>query len=290
MTVDLIGELKSLRKGRGVLAGQVEKRVGPALRAACGITERDTPWAVRRKVRIWLTDLIGRLPEDLRRPTMIAFALDSDVRLPLYQDRVHWFAEHVDRDPRTVRRRVDVAIDQLAELADAEHDPSLPLSAAWRTAELRIAAVLDGGHPEIFVHRTVVAERDGLRELALPVPAPWSGARARVLFGGALVEGPEPAIAFAEPVARGGEHTFAVAFRLTSAAPRRLVLVPNRPWELLDVRVRFGPDRPARVWALAGANRAGADDPGTAQAVDRAGEARLRVRALLPGLAYGLRW
>jgi hypothetical protein len=287
--VDLISELKSLRKGRGVLAGQVEKRVGPALREACGITERDAPGAVRRKVRTWLTDLIGRLPDDLRHPTMVAFALDAAVRLPLYQDRVHWVAEKLDRDPRTVRRRVDVAIDQLAELADADPDPALP-PAAWRTVELRIAAVLDGGQPEIFMHRTVVAERDGLRELALPTPVPWQRARARVLFGGALVDGPEPTIAFARPVDRGGEHEFAVALRLTEAAPRRLVHVPTRPWELLDVRVRFGADRPARVWALEGAPRADAEDLGTAQPVDEAGEARLRVRGLVPGLSYGLRW
>ena len=288
--VDLISELKSLRKGRGVLAGQVEKRVGPALREACGITERDAPGAVRRKVRTWLTDLIGRLPDDLRQPTMVAFALDAAVRLPLYQDRVHWVAERLDRDPRTVRRRVDVAIDQLAELADADPDPALPASAAWRTAELRIAAVLDGGTPEIFVHRTVVAERDGLRELALPTPVPWHQVRARVLFGGALAEGPDPAITFARPLERGGEHEFAVAFRLTAEAPRRLVHVPTRPWELLDLRVRFGADRPARVWALEGAHRAADDDPGTARPVDQAGEARLRVRGLVPGLSYGLRW
>ena len=41
--------------------------------------------------------------------------LVPDVRHPLYQERVNWVAAVIDRDSRTVRRRVDEAVDQVAE-------------------------------------------------------------------------------------------------------------------------------------------------------------------------------
>src|SRR5262245_25932683 len=106
---DLVRELKTLRKGRGLYAGRFEERVGPGLRAACGVTDGDGLVVIRQKVAARLTELADQLPEDLRVAIMAAFGIPLEVRLPLYQDRVLWAAVKMDRDSRPVRRRVDEA-------------------------------------------------------------------------------------------------------------------------------------------------------------------------------------
>src|SRR5687768_15696602 len=63
---DLVRELKSLRKGRGLYAGSIEERVGPALRSACAVTDGDGLLVIRQKVAARLTELAEQLPEDLR--------------------------------------------------------------------------------------------------------------------------------------------------------------------------------------------------------------------------------
>ncbi|MGW4112531.1 hypothetical protein ACWEFJ_16780 [Actinosynnema sp. NPDC004786] len=295
---DLVRELKSLRKGRGVLAGRIGDRVGPTLRATCGVAEGDAPGAIRRKVSARLSELAGRLPEDLRLATLAAFAIEDEARLPLYQDRVHWAAVRLDRDPRTVRRRVDEAIDHLAELAaDAPRGRSVGSSAGWRTEELHAVLRLDRARPEVIERHRVVADHDGLRDLPLTPPLPLAGAGVEVdvLYGGTLLDHPAPTLVLPTPVAGGQAHDFAVRFHPPAAHAARpyLVHVPQRPCDLLDVRVRFGPSAtPPKVWALHGADPEGADGArhGRRRHVDPAGEVHLEFRHLVPGLAYGVRW
>lgn len=304
--LDLVRELKALRKGRGVLAGRIGERVGPSLRATCGIVDADGPVAIRQKVTSRLTELIERLPEDLRLVTLAAFAINAEARLPLYQDRVQWSATKVDRDSRTVRRRVDEAIGQLAELA-----VDVPLGRAgghvcgWRTTELRVAVALDGVQPEVLEQRRIVVGQDGLRELDLAacLPVGRRDLDVCVLYGGTLLDRGTGAsdrfdfgFALPAPACQGESHDFAVRFRLSPEypVPPYLVCVPRHPWELFDLRVRFGRDRvPRRVWTLHGAyqrDESGLACDGDQHPVDQAGEIHLRFRHLTPGLAYGARW
>lgn len=303
---ELVRELKSLRKGRGLLAGRIEERVGPGLRAACEVTDGDGMLVVRQKVAARLVELADQLPDDLRIATYAAFAIGPEARLPLYQDRVHWAATRVDRDPRTVRRRVDEAINQLAEMAS-----SAPVHAtgaqvdSWHTTELRVAAGLDRQQPDVLEQRRVIANQDGLRELDLAVSLRTArrDLEVEVVYGGTLLErGMEASdrIGFAlmlpKPLSRGESHDFAVRFRLPSAQAMRpyLVCLPRRRCELFDLRVRFGQQRvPPRVWMLHGAFQRDVSDPvchGHQHQVDRAGEIHMRFRHLTPGLAYGARW
>jgi len=293
---DLVRELKSLRKGRGVFATRIGERVGPTLRVMCGITDEDGPVTIRRKLETKLTELAEQLPEDLRLATLAAFALTADVRLPLYRDRIHWAAAKIDRDGRTVRRRVDDAIDQLAELAATV--PHVP-AGAWHVAEVRVAVALDRWQPEVLELYRVVADRDGVQELgfAAPLPVGRRDLVVDVLYGGTLGDGgvmtgdrPGFTLALPEPLAQGESHDFAVRFRLTNPQlmPRQLVRVPESPCELFDLRVRFGQDhKPPHVWTLRGAHQ-GADRH--QEPLDRAGEIHLRFRRLVPGLAYGAKW
>jgi hypothetical protein len=300
---DLVQELKTLRKGRGLYAGRFEERVGPRLRAACAVTDGDGLVATRQKVATRLIELADQLPGDLREVTLAAFAINAEARLPLYQDRVHWAAIKVDRDPRTVRRRVDEAIDQLAELASSSpgRGPGDPAN-GWHTTDQQVVVVLDRERPEVLERRRIMADEDGLSELDLAVSVP-TGRRdveASVYFGGTLVErGMEAsnrigwALTLPKPLIRGESHDFAVRFRPPAMRPY-LMCVPRHPCDVFDLRVRFGKEgRPQRVWTLHGAFQRDVSDPvfrGNQHPVDQAGEIHLRFRHLTPGLAYGARW
>lgn len=303
---ELVDELKTLRKGRGLLAGSIEQRVGPALRRACEITDEDGLLVIRRKVTARLVELADQLPEDLRLVTFAAFAIGSEAQLPLYQERVSRAARKADRDPRTVRRRVDEAIEQLAELAlCAPRVRAGEPVGSWHTTELRVAVAMDRTEPEVLEQRRIVADRDGLRELDLAVslPVARSDLEVTVFYGGTLRDrGMEAsdrlgfALTLPKPLARGESYDFAMRFRLPAARAMRphLVCVPKRPCEVFDLRVRFGRDRvPPRVWNLHGTFQRDVTDPacrGVQHPVNQTGEVRMRFRHLTPGLAYGARW
>jgi hypothetical protein len=287
--LDLVRELKRLRKGRGVLAGGIHQRIGPGLRAACDIDVSDGPVAVRRKLITRLTELVEQLPEDLRLATLVAFGIDERAGQPLYQARVQWVAVQMDRDERTVRRRVDEAIGQLAELAAGAQGDRC---GGWRTVELTVAVALDQEQPEVLEQRRIVAEQDGLRELELTAPILLGQSDVQVLYGGTLVADDPNGfrLALPAPVSKEERHDLAVRFRLREMRPY-LVCVPRRPCERFDLRVRFCQDRePPRVFALRGAPRSDPLHDGHQHPVDRAGEIHVRFHQLTPGLAYGARW
>jgi hypothetical protein len=302
---ELVQELKILRKGRGLL-GKLEERVGPLLRSACEVSDDDGLVMMRAKVAARLSELAEHLPEDLRLAALAAFAISAEARQPLYQDRVKWAATRVDRDPRTVRRRVDEAIDLLAELASGS--VSTPIAAAadrWHTASLAVAMVLDQPQPEILEQRRIVADQDGLRslDLAISLPAGRQDLSVTLLYGGTLVDrGMEASdrwgygLELPRPLSRGEPWELAVQFRLSSASALRpyMVCVPRQLCDVFDLRVRFGPDGPPEeVRTLDGAFQRDVSDPeyqGRRHPVDPAGEVHLRFRRLTPGLAYGARW
>jgi hypothetical protein len=301
---ELVQELKTLRKGRGLL-GRLEERVGPVLRSACEVTEEDGLATVRQKVAGRLSELAEHLPEDLRLAALAAFAICAEARQPLYQDRVKWAATRVDRDPRTVRRRVDEAIELLAELATGSLTaPAASAADRWHSTSLTVAMVLDQPQPEILEQRRIVADQDGLRslDLAVSLPAGRQDLSVTVLYGGTLVDrGMEASdrwgygLELPRPLARGESWEVAALFRLPSSAALRpyMVCVPRHSCDSFDLRVRFGLEHPREVRALDAAFQRDVSDPaytGDRHPVDSAGEVHLRFRGLAPGLAYGARW
>ncbi|WP_290049741.1 hypothetical protein [Amycolatopsis solani] len=297
---ELVQELKTLRKGRG-LAGRVDDRVGPFLRSACAVADGDGMVAIREKVSGRLSSLASHLPEDLRVAALAAFAISTEARHPLYQDRVRWAASRLDRDPRTVRRRVDEAIEVLAELASSS--PVFAESAdSWHTASLAVSMVLDQGAPMVLEQRRIVADRDGLRsiDLAVSLPDGRASLSTSVLYGGRLVDrGMEATdrwgfgLSLPRPLTRGESWESAVLFRLPSVSSLRpyMVCVPRQPCESFDLRVRFEGRPEVRV--LEGAFQSDVSDPayrGRPHEVDSSGEIHLRFQRLTPGLAYGARW
>lgn len=301
---ELVQELKTLRKGRALFAGSIEDRVGPSLRAVCEITDGDGLLAIRQKVATRLTELADQLPDDLRLVTRAAFAIEAEARHPLYQERVRWAAMKSDRDPRTVRRRVDEAINQMAELATsgAPNTRAVVSTGHWHTTELKLAVALDRPEPEVLEQRRIVADEDGVQELELAVSLPVTrrDLEVTVFYGGTLKErGMESSdrvgftLLLPKPLSKGDPYDFAMRFRLPTVRPH-MVCVPRQPCDLFDLRVRFPRDRvPLRVWTLEGVFQRDIADPncrGPQRGVDSTGELHLRFRHLTPGLAYGARW
>ncbi|WP_394617147.1 hypothetical protein JNUCC0626_47310 [Lentzea sp. JNUCC 0626] len=296
MLTNLVRELKTLRKGRGVHADRIVDRIGPLLAAACGITSADGSVAAKQKLVTRLTELVEQLPEDLQFAARAAFGLIPDVRQPLYQERVTWVAARIDRDSRTVRRRIDEAVDQLAELA-ATTAPRT--DGSWHIAELSVAVVLDQGQPEVIERYQVVVDQDGVETLNFTsvFPVRRRDVDVHLLYGGTLrdrsdTDRPGFTLVPAEPLARGVKHDFALRYRLShrDAMHPCFLYLPERPCELFDLRVRFEHDHKRLVRAFDGVLRSEVEPTGAQRTVDRAGEIHLRFRRLLPGLVYGARW
>jgi hypothetical protein len=294
---ELVRELKTLRKGRGLLASHIGERIGSTLRAICGVTDDDGPAVIRQKVARRLESLAGDLPADLRIAVLAAFAICPDARLPFYQDRVSWTARRINRDPRTARRRIDAGIVHLAQLAtvspvrSADH-AGIPAGTGWRTVDLRVMIAFDQGRPRGIELARIVAEEDGLAEVDIGVV----GVELEIVYGAVDVRagaGRHLAV-LPKPLVRGEEHDLGVACRLPAGAPSHVVYVPDRPCELFDLRVRFDlADLPWRISLLRGALDRDIASPaysGETRAADQAGEIHLVFRDLVPGLAYGARW
>src|SRR4051812_7542730 len=131
---------------------------------------------MRRKLTDRLRPLVESLPDDLKIALRAAFALDERARKPFYQERVRWAAITLDRDDRTVRRRIDEGIEQVAALAVAasEPGPRYP-SRSWHTEELRVTLALDQPVAEAFEFRRVIADADEIDRLDLALTLPVSG-------------------------------------------------------------------------------------------------------------------
>jgi hypothetical protein len=310
----LIKELKTLRKGRGLFVRQIGERVGPELREVCNVLDDDGPAEIRRAVSDRLESLAGNLPEDLRIAILAAFALHPEARLPFYQERVRWTAQRLSRDDRTARRRIDEAIERLAELALSsanDVDQAEASSTGWHTDELRISLVLDQDAPEAFEFRRVVADRDRLSELDLAMTL-TGGPEHRTLaqnelsldvfYGGRLIQKAMEStdrlgfvLELPAPLKREARHDFAVRYRVLNGHMQpHYVCVPKHRCDFFDLHIRFPLSAlPTRIWRLTDAFQRDVNDPsftGDLLVPDSAGEIHTTFRRLTPGLAYGVRW
>ncbi|TDP96355.1 hypothetical protein [Labedaea rhizosphaerae] len=305
---DLVAELKTLRKGRGMGAAALTERIGPGLREVFGIDPAADGASLRQAVARRLRELSESLPQDLRICVVAAFGLQKDVDLPFYQDRVRWAAEQLQRDDRTVRRRIDEGIRQLAELAlaPAVAGPVEDGDGGWRTESLRSILSLDRPTPELIEFRRVAAERDGLGEVDLA----WTMSKVElpedlpveVLYGGTLVSRQLEAadriglmLRLATPLRRGEVVEVALRYRAPSEQMRpHYVCTPLHPCDHFELRVRFPSDRPPNyVWLLDGVLQGDIEDkvaPRDLVRIDEAGEVMVEFRRLKPSRSYGIRW
>jgi hypothetical protein len=307
----LVTELKALRKGRGLFVSRIDERIGSAIRDVCELTEDDGPATIRQKITHRLEELAASMPADLRVTVLAAFAICPEARMPLYQERMKWAADHLNRDSRTARRRADDGIAQLAELAVLRRNAARrqPHAAeyGWHTAELQVMLALDRQRPEAVELRRIVADQDDLIELDLPVTLAAHGEHRPleidVYYGGTLIDrGMDTssrrafALRLHRPMARGETRDIALSFVLPEGRPMRpyFVCVPKHPCEIFYLHIRFDRTQmPSRIWQVRNAFERDIDDlvaSGAPYPVDESCEAHFTFNDLTPGFAYGARW
>jgi hypothetical protein len=303
-------ELEEIPRGRGMQASDIADRIGPGLRAACGVTAVDSPATVRRKVAGRLVELCERLPADLRVSVLAGLALHPDANHQFMQDRMSWAAHQINRDhPRAAIRRMKVGFRIIAEqLDDSLANPDL-LRDGWHTCSLRAELRMDVDPPQLVEDRVIAASADGLDTIELRLssaavsgtPAAEPGP-ATALYGGQItrMEQVTPShhkfnLRLSRALRSGERHGYGVRFTPVPRAlmPPFYVLTPLQPCERFTVRVHFGADVPKRIWRLDGIPPRTFDDFEPADGlleVDRLGEVALEFSGLHQGLSYGLRW
>ncbi|EFC78878.1 hypothetical protein [Parafrankia sp. EUN1f] len=227
-TLELVGELRELRRGRGARSDDLPARTGPRLRLFCGIADHDSPGQLRKKLVAALAEQCERLPSDLRLAVLAAFALHDEAGQKFLHERMEWLAGRLGRDPRTARRRVDEGLRLLAEsigahaavsgqdagtaqapgtdtgqpaMAGAGTDTSSPfVSDGWYVSSMRSVLHLDEHPLKLVERRMIIATVDRLDSVvcALSIPFRWDAGNARpavtvaIPHGGRILEEKRP--------------------------------------------------------------------------------------------------
>lgn len=311
VTTEIVSELRELRRGRGVGADDLHQRIGPHLRAACSIADTDIPALARRKLILHLVELGERLPHDLKVAALTALAVPGYAGEQFLDQRIARLATIFGRDPRTARRRVDQALELLAEQAEgsAEDDNTFAPD-GWYTQSLRSVLRMDLAVPQLTEERTIITTNDELDELLVSLSAPKDATvdesdqiQARMVYGGEIVGREQVGrghvqftIRLPAPLSLGHRHDYSIEF---TAYPRSMlrpyyVLHPLRRCDHFRLHVRFDlANPPERVWRLDGVPTRVVDDfadNGDAVTIDRVGDVMLEFESLRQGLSYGLQW
>lgn len=307
-------ELKALRKGRGVFAPQLADHVGPVLRGVCGVGDRDDTATIRRKLIERLSELAAALPDDLGLAATVALAIHPEARQAFLNQRIQWLANHISRDGRTARRRVDDGIVQLAEVAADRYASGQgpgPRSEHWYVSQLRAVVLLDRSSPWCIETRRIVAGQDNLDRLTLAVSLPRDPAAdtgphdlgVEVLYGGVLapkrLTGASQfrfELRLPHALRSGESHEFALTLKVPDSQPMRSHYVHTSPrrCDSFELRIRFGPGHQQRqVWRVDGLFHRELDEltpAGELLRPDPAGDLYLDFANLAPGFAYGVQW
>jgi hypothetical protein len=313
---DLIAaEIRSLRKGRGIMARDLRQRVGRYLRELAGDPQGDVS-DLRRSLASELISCAAKLPDDLNQAIMASLGLlDEHRQLENFGDRVTWLAEKVARNERTVLRRIDEAERLLAEEISTElrSRRGRVLSAAngWYLDEFRTVFRLDTPTPEAHERRRIVAIKGGLSEVMAwtDVPRdqdqPRMELQAEVLVGGRLVRRPDRAdpaghrhafyIELPAPLAAGDTHEYELILRVPPGEPIRshYIFTPEAQCNAFDLTVRFDLARlPAWIRVVSGETVRMFDPahPGDPVELNGAGEAHVQFANPVMYLGYGLQW
>jgi hypothetical protein len=314
---DALEELRALRKGRGVQALDLNRRLGPTLHALCGTAADDSRTAVQGRVTHNLQVLGARLPDDVRKAVLAALAILPDAQDRFLATRLSWVGAQIERDARAVRRRMDEGLKMLAEevvaeLAAREAEPTERPEDAVYIKELYAVLRLDLAEPEARERRRVVARWDGVDRIesavtlaqSLPTPEDEKHILIDVAYGGTLIDrkaiSPTEiryAVQLPEALPAGEAHEYEVVVRVPSQQFLRseYVVMTRRRCDLMDLRVRFDRRRlPDTIWRTdrelyKGLREKPREEDRILQ-IDQAGDVHEVFRDLAVNLAHGLRW
>lgn len=310
----LLQEFTTLRRGYGIRATNVRKRIGPEIRRVCDIApDADDP-EIRTKLVSSVRWFSRELTVQDRRAIEIALCSERSGLLQLLNVRTEQLATELNLSPRTARRRIDRAFELLADEMLAARQPaprsdSDPEKGWWVT---RFSALLrlDTPTPQLVETRTIRATRDGLHRIVARMSLPHRDGvaldelrlNADLQQGARIVtqEQTEGHFRYVLELPRrlnnGDEHVYTIAYRIPADQPIRThyAFLPMVACEEFTVRVRFDPARPpALVWRLENLPPVVMFydlPPGPAIELDGAFEAELTFRHMEQGFGYGVAW
>jgi hypothetical protein len=309
-TTLIAAEIRALRKGRALRAGDIDRRVGPRLRELASGEVSD----LRRVLGTQLGQHPRQLPDDLRTAVMASLGLSAETRhMPNFGDRVSRLAEQSGHNYRTALRRIDAAEQLLAEEIAGElrrrGRQAAATASGWYLDEFRTVLRLDTPTPESHEYRRIVATRAGLTEVMawLDVPRnpdqPRIDLHAEVVYGGRLVRREEPShsrvkffVQLPAPLQSGQMHDYELILRVPEGRQIRpyYIFTPECHCNSFDLRVRFDPARlPAWIRRVEGETVRMYEEPrsdGNQLRPDGAGEVHLRFDNPTMYLGYGLQW
>jgi hypothetical protein len=308
---EAVRELGELRRGRGIFATDIEQRTGRILRETCAIQATDTERQIREKLIQAITSLTTMLPDDLQLAALTAFGMEESTSGEFLDQRLKWLAEALGRDPRTARRRVDLAFRRMAEeLIEKKRSPADDYSAEqWHTESVRGIFRLDLEFPVLTEIRQIVSSVNGLNEIQLPATAPRrtpsqkDHVRADFVYGGRILEHRQASpshmiltVQLAKTLHIGERYEYCIQYTVLSPELMHpyYFLTPLRKTSRFSARVKFAPDRlPRNVWAVHGIPPRAAEEINSEDVpvtIDRIGEVSAEFELLRQGLTYGLRW
>ncbi|HZM80335.1 MAG TPA: hypothetical protein VFC19_31755 [Candidatus Limnocylindrales bacterium] len=304
-------EVRGLRRGRGILVADLEKRLGSRLRQLAGDSSERAD-VRRRALAAELSLLAARMPADLRLAVEVSLGLCMDTKdMPHLVDRVSWLASKLERAHRTVLRRIDTAESLLAEEIVRELDRRSGRShdalQGWFYDEMRTILRLDTLAPEAYEHRRITAAVDGLDEITLPLGLPSSPVNPHptpameVLFGGRLIRHEHPwphryqsVIRLPMRLAAGQHHELGLLVRVHGGMQPHYVFTPECRCNRFLLHARFDGDRPPKwVRPVHGETVRMFEVPRPVVnpiRLDEAGEVDLRFDHLTMHLGYGIQW
>lgn len=303
----LFAQLKGLRSGRGLRAPNLERLVGPVLRKLCDIDDSADTEAVRDRVRNWVLETAEHFPEDLRLVITTSLGMNPEVQRTFLAERVAWLVKRLDRDARTVRRRMDAGLARLVEAALGVEVQEIDHGNPWRLQNFSALLRLDGLMPVCTERRTIVAIRNGVDRISWSISLPKSydgpvGLDIQVLQGAILAKVERPSrrhfrlqLRLPYALRAGQTHSFSldVCVPLGQQMPPTYVFWPKQPCDRFDLVVRFHQDRlPRLVWRVSDAfHLDGYDEPGPDRLrVDNAGEVSTSFIRPRMGRGYGVQW
>ncbi|HZE39875.1 MAG TPA: hypothetical protein VE172_13795 [Stackebrandtia sp.] len=298
-------ELRRLHRGRGVHGADLRGRLGERLMALAAADDDTDAAELRRRLVARLKDCAAGLPAPER--AVVVRALGVDGGEADLGERLRGIAVELGCSPRTVQRKVDAAERLLAERIRSRLSASP--DDGWYVRRLTAHMLLDRPDVMAFEEREIVSTHDGLETVTLPFDLPENpgpqGPRLRVevRFGGTLAamnrsspRRPEVTVELSKPLREGESHAVAVDITVDAGRLTRphYILIPERRYDNVDLRVRFGAGRaPAWVRRVEAETVRTFDPPrmrGEALTPDRSGEVAVSFGNPRLQLGYGVQW
>jgi hypothetical protein len=301
--------VRRLCKGEGARIPSRWRRVDLHVAHVCGITECDLPGQMPRKLAHAVDRLLPDHPGE-KELLLTALGLDPAARQDSLEVRLDQLVRKRFLSDRTMRRRLDDAIDVFVRAAVAEERASAAAGdVCYMVDNFDATAAFDGDKIRVIERRKIRSTKDQLcvvtcwlGVLQAPLEEDEPAFRVELVSGGLRCEvsrqpgAVEVRIELAQPLDAGQMHEFEISYELPLSQLRGpyYVVQPVTPFGTVSLAIRFDPRRvPIRAWRIDGVMPPQVDSypaDGGELLLDPSACVRATFRDVHPGRAYGIGW